>query len=298
MTDRVNETGKNKEELSDDELYELEWGEDEDSDGSAGQAQDDDDSADDDGSDDSYQEKAESEDTASQQSVAEGEGTVPRGVQQPAPAEGQADDDPWANVPAELRQAYLNAQNGLQAMKGRERAVSQKARALEKELEATRGKLSEATRQKGPYETNHPELFEEVRKAMGYSTPSTPQASQTKDSASQDGGDDDLEAVYRIHPDAPQILQSEEWAAFEKSMSTEQKQQYSSPDPLDFISLVQDFKIQRAARAVQATAKDRNAELLAAADAAVDKGTSSRADRNKTRMTDDEAYDAEWERED
>jgi hypothetical protein len=284
MTQQDNGTTKENEVLSDDELYNLEWADDDaKSEANAGDAP-----SSDDGTETTGQEKAEGDETVSDPAVPDeaAEGS-PKGS-----TEGSAessDDDIWAGATDAQRVAYKNAQNGLNAMSGRARVSSKKHTDLEKELQKSKQELAEFTRTKGTYETEHPELFDEVRTAFASATSQSPEQSST--APATDEVPDDIKVVFAAHPDASAVMASPEWADFQNSLTGEQVRQNNSDDPADFINLVSTFKTQEAHRK---TAPSRNEVLLDAA-AGPAGGSSSTPSRKKALMSAQESYDAEWD---
>jgi hypothetical protein len=282
MAQQDNGTTLDTKELSDAELYELEW-EDDDAksdshDSGTGQEED--------GSETKGHEKANGGETVSNPVVpdAKAEGS-PEGSN-----EGSAessDSDIWAGASEAQKVAYKNAQNGLNAMSGRARVSSKKQTDLEKELQKSKRELAEFTRTKGTYETEHPELFDEVRTAFASSTS---QASEQSSAATSDEVPDDIRVVFAAHPDASEVMASPEWAAFQSSLTGEQITQNNSDDPADFINLVSTFKTQEA---VRKSAPSRSQVLLDAASGSAG-GSKSTPSQKKAGMTAKEAYDAEW----
>lgn len=276
-----------KKELSDEELYDLAW-EDEDGDKpsakpDAGESED--------GSDEAA-EKARAADTANAAKVGEEEGTAAKG-NEGAPAEEKPNDDPWSTAPPELRQAYQKAQNDIKSVAGRHAAAERKAAEMEKELKRLNAEKAELTRKKGTYEQEHPELFNEVltvvESRVKASAPAEPEAPATPEE------DEGIKTVYRIHKDVGAVMSSPEWAEFVSALTPEQQALYSSNDPYEFSDLVTEFKVAKAARAAKPKASQRD-ELLAAAAAPSGKAASKPAARSY--LTPEEAYDAEWEKDD
>lgn len=283
MTDPVKGTEKQEEELSDEEQYEQEWGED----AATSDTATSDDSSKDDGSETADQEKADDDETVSTSEV-------PDENEEGSPESSTTDsaenvsDDIWANATEAQKVAFRNARNGLNAMKGRANVSATKQAALEKELKKATTALTEATRVKGEYETNHPELFNEVKSLFTTDSSETTDGGEASETSEVDN-EDDIRAVFKAHPDASLVMATDAWLDFQDNLSEADTKRYNSDDPADFIALMSDFKVQEA----QAKTKASSSVLD---DAAVDtKGSGSRPSPKKTVMTDQEAYDAEWD---
>lgn len=273
MTEQVNGTENQEKQLSDEELYALEWAEDEESS----------DASDSENLDD--QGKAEGDDPASETPVANSAEKAPLDTSNDNPAEGVSDDI-WANASEAQRQAYLKAQSDFQAMVGRHKSSEKTKAALQKELDKAQAALHEATREKGTYETTHPELFKEVETYVSSKLPKPQESSEPHES------DDDLAPIFKLHPDAAEILNSAEWKDFESRMDGRLKEKYESDDPLDFASVLTDYKLDQA---VKKKASENEALLAAAATGSG--GTSSKPATVVRGRSVAEDYDAEWERE-
>lgn len=288
MTQQVNGTTTDKVELSDDELYAAEW-EKEDSPDLAPSASTGGDDFDEDGDTPDGQGKATVAATVPAAAVVD-KASVPAQTQPKVdPAEGATDDDIWAQATPAQRQAFLKAQNDFQAMKGRHRTDSQRKADLEKELATAKATLAEASRVKGTYETEHPELFQEVTQYLTTKGVTAPVAAADTDEIPED-----LKIVFKVHADVGDVMKTPEWAAYQTAFTPEQTAQFNSDNAFDFIDLITSFKTDQAV----SRATNRNAELLAASAGAGGRGTGSQVTAKKSNMTDRESYDAEWDRAD
>jgi hypothetical protein len=283
LTNQVrNVTEGNNSELSDEEAYAAEWERDDTSD----QGDDDFTStggvsfADSDGN--SNHGKAEETTTHS--------GTVGKGNQggtngsDNSSAESGVSDDIWAQATDAQRQAFTNAQNDLNRETSRAKSQQRLNADMQKELDKTKADYGELTRTKGTYEQEHPELFNEVFSRM--KEVSGP-AQNTAADEGDDGLPDDIKLVFKVHPDANDLMQTPEWGTFASSLTSAQTAQMESDDPFEFISLVSEFKTQRRMNSPTGSGLENTVTRSG--------GASSSASRSTTRsMTDDEAYAAEW----
>lgn len=287
MTEQVNAKSEEQVILSDEEAYDKEWDEDEES--SSKQPDESPDSnikTEDDESSES--------DTASDNEVVNSEGNTAPENNDSSPAEEVSGDDIWANATEEQRQAFEKVQNDFKSVTGRHKSAEQRKAELEKEFKELKAKHHELTREKGEYEQNHPELFNEVLEVVASRTQAETDA-HTEDT-DEDAHDeaDDIRAVYKAHSDLEDVMSSPEWSTFTQELSDEQQTKYNSLDPLDFISLVTEFKVDRAAKA---SAQTETKATEVEESGTVNSGSGSKPDA-RVIMSDDDLYDAEWEKDD
>lgn len=298
MTDQVkNDTDDQNTGLSDDELYELEWEEDEDgTDHSDSSDTTQDDTSDDDSTGENVDGKAEEGGPETDQTVDEDSSKDDSGDSSDSSSGTNDDDDIWAGLNEVQRAELKKLQNDQSSAVGRAAAVQRQLSEREKELEAKEAELRAATRTKGNYETEHPELFNEVKdylEAEGYQKPAT-QSPQDQDEANADEPDDDVKLVMRAHPDAANLMQTDEWSDFVGNLDGELKDKAQSDDPWDFIDLVNEFKVaQRVSQAQQNVAPQDDED-----DSVVVRGKSSQSQTKRGALTADEEYDLEWENDD
>lgn len=289
MTNQVDVTETDTKSLSDEEQYEAEWGKDDDSDQVVDLATSEDADSEKDREEDGDQGKAEDAGTATPETVNAGTGdTTPDGTDNPK-ADGDGGDI-WADAPEELRSAYLKAQNERDSAVGRANSFRDEKARLEKEFEAAQLRLSEATREKGVYEQEHPELFDEVLKVV---ESRTPQPADTSENAGEEL-DEAAKAVLKVHPDAYNLMQTDAWSDFASSASPELQAKLNSDDPYEFIDYVNEFKIEQrlaAARSETPTTPDDDTPPPPPP------GTGSRPG-NPSPQSDDDGYDEEWAKED
>lgn len=208
-------------------------------------------------------------------------------------AESETSGDIWANAPAELKDAYEKAQNDFKAMKGRHKNAEHRAAALQKEFDKVNNQFAEVTRKKGVYETEHPELFNEVKELMESRLPQAESAEAAQEPS------EDLQVVFKVHPDASDILNSTEWETYKSAFTVEQQNKFDSPDPYEFIDLMNEFKQEQKVARVKASYEDEGARRKAVLEeAASAEGKASKPSSTKSNLSVDEAYDAEWARED
>ena len=296
MTNQVeNVTGTATEELSAEELYNLEWESESDSDQAdaptlQGNTPSDDDSS-------KFDSKGRAEDTGPATSrTADSESSrSPKGKSSSNPSGGQGDDDIWEGATEAQRLAFNKAQNDFNSMSGRTRAEQQRRADLEKELELERQKLAQINRKKGTYETEHPELFDEVLEVLQSRNPVQPTAQG--DTQGNPKMDEDIRTVYKVHPDAQDLMTSQDWASFSEDLTVAQRQQFESDDPYEFIDLLNSFKTYVAVKAVTKGSRQYSDEDIL--DDAVTRapGSSSRGPA-KAAMSDEDAYDSEWAKDD
>lgn len=208
-------------------------------------------------------------------------------------AESETSGDIWANAPAELKDAYEKAQNDFRAMKGRHKNAEHRAAALQKEFDKVNGQFAEVTRKKGVYETEHPELFNEVKEMMESRLPQAESAETDQEPS------EDLQVVFKVHPDASNILNSTEWETYKSAFTVEQQNKFDSPDPYEFIDLMNEFKQEQKIAQVKASytdESDRRKAVLEEASSA--EGKASKPSSIKNNLSVSEAYEAEWARED
>lgn len=293
MTNQVmNVTDTNDADLSEEELYDKEWAEDE----APDQGQSDhpplEDNRDSQGSALSNQEKAEDTGSATSRTVSEGLGSDTPDTTKGTPSGGSTEEDIWAAATEAQRLAFLKAQNDFNSMSGRARAEQQRRADLEKELEKERAEKARLTRQKGTYETEHPELFDEVlnvlKSEQGFAQPTQPA------SPNQSVVDAGVKTVLQVHPDAQDLMQSDEWSGYVSSLDSNQRALLESDNPYEFIDLLNSFKTDRAVKAaLKATSTPVNEDDLLSDSITAKQGSASRAQVTGS-MSDEEAYDAEW----
>jgi len=239
------------------------------------------------------EEKADELDTAKGESEPSAEESVSPADPEVSSAESEVSGDIWANAPSELKEAYEKTQNDFKAMKGRHKNAEHRAAALQKEFEKVNNQLGEATRKKGVYEVEHPELFNEVKEMVESRLPSA-QSAETGTEQSED-----LQVVFKVHPDASDILNSGEWDSFKDKFTPDQQTKFDSPNPYEFIDLLNEYKQEQKVAEVKSSYEDESARRKAVLEeASPTEGKSSKPNPQKTNMTEDEAYDAEWARED
>ncbi len=238
-------------------------------------------------------EKAAEPDTAKGEAEPEAQEEVSPETSEESSAESESSDDIWANAPVELKEAYEKAHNDFKAMKGRHKNAEQRAAALQKEFDKVNNQLGEATRKKGVYETEHPELFNEVKDLMESRLPHAQSAETDQEQ------NEDLQVVFKVHPDASDILTSSDWETFKSNFTVEQQTKFDSPDPYEFIDLMAEYKQERKIAEIKSSFEDESARrkaVLEEASPAV--GKASKPNPEKTNMSVEDAYDAEWAKED
>lgn len=293
MTNQVNVTESNQPELSDDEQYEAEWADEDETVQSPSSEPSSDDTSDSDHSDDTDHGKAEETGDAASGTVGDDtQGNTSEAQEQEA-GEQTNPDDIWADAPEHLRQAYLKAQNDLNAQTGRLDAERKRIQQLEDNLNSTSAELREHTREKGEYETEHPELFKEVLTVFESRLPQVTQPAESENT--EEELTDEIKLVLKYHPDVHDLMATPEWAAAEQNFTPEQKLQFDSPDPVEFINLVSNVKQNLANQATQSSSSSAQERLEQATTAGPSGQPSSPA---KVNLTDDEQYDAEWEKDD
>jgi hypothetical protein len=202
-------------------------------------------------------------------------------------------DDIWATATPAQKEAFLKAQNDFRAMKGRHQSSEKEKSDLQKELEKAQRSLSEATREKGVFETENPELFAELMSAVDTRLPKE-QETQAEQPDS-DGGDLDLKPVFKAHPDASDVVASEEWAEFQNNMTVQETALFQSEDPFDFIQLMTDFKVKQALAKAAASKQENETDDPLDDAATVSRGGSSVPSKKPTVLNDQDAFDAEWD---
>lgn len=276
MTEQVNATEREDSMLSDEDLYDQEWGTTSDN------------KSDTDHLDNSAQEKAESQNTYLR-TVDDDSNTGDPRAPETNLAEDVISDATWDSASDGQRQAYQKVQNEFNAERGRVAAERKRSAQLDKDLRESRSQLNELTRERGTYETEHPELFNEVKTFMeskGYSQPA----------AVAPGSDElspEIEQVLAVHPDAPQLMKTPEWEAQARRFTAEQVRQFNSDNPYDFIRLVNDVKLSLAMS--KQSSPNAAQQRLEAAATHVSSGRGSAPATSA--LSDAAAYDAEWEKE-
>lgn len=296
MTNQVENVTENQNtELSVDEEFDLEWEKDEESDQL---------SADDNSSSESSE--ADSDDSAdhgkAEDNGPETDGTVDDESSSDTSGDdsesdsGQTDeDDIWAGASEAQRQAFEKSQNDLNSMTGRARKEREDRLALERDFENTQRELREHTRTKGAYETEHPELFNEVKTYLeesGYQK----QSAEPQDDTGSEEPDDDVKLVMKIHPDASDLMQSDAWSDFVGDLSAENQKLLESDDPYDFVDLMYSFKTDQKIKEIQASQQQQEQEEED--DSVVHQGGSSTSAPRKTTLTVEEDFDQEWNKDD
>lgn len=284
MTQQVNGTEQETGELSDAEQYAKEWDEDDATSGDSSKAN----ANVDDNSNATDQEKATSTATVTEGVVSNGH-TAGSPKSSPTDSAESGVDDIWAGATEAQRVAYNNAHNGLNAMKGRAKASSQKQSGLEKELQKSNAELAEINRQKGTYETEHPELFNEMKTLYASNISAAAEGSSEEGHSAE--MTDDIRVVFKAHPDANAVMASQDWVAFQNTFTDDQTRQFDSEDPADFIQLMTDYKVQEAVRKSTPSKND----LLLNEAAGHSGGSSSQPNSKRSAMTAQEAYDDEWD---
>lgn len=292
MTDQVNETDPVENAVSEDDDYDAEWDLEE-KDSSEPEA---DKVSEDAPSTNKVEEKVAELDTVSSTAKPEANESVSPETSEVTPAEGSAPEDIWANASLSQREAYKKAQNDFNAMKGRHKNAEHRASALQTEFEKVQGQLAETTRKKGVYEQEHPELFQEV-KALMNTEQGVPAAEGT------DVSNDELQVVFKVHPDVQDIMATEDWKGFTSELSAEQQNKFDSPNPYEFIDLIGEYKqakaVQKANTNISSTEVDESARRKALLEESSPmEGKASQPNPAKQNMSDEEQYDSEWARED
>lgn len=288
MTNQVNATGNNEDAVSVDD-YDAEWAkEDEDNSSSPSDTQ-----VITDAPPTIVDEKAAEPDTAKGEAEPKAQEEVSPETSEVSSAESETSDDIWANAPPELKDAYEKAQNDFKAMKGRHKNAEHRAAALQKEFDKVNNQLGEATRKKGVYETEHPELFNEVKELMESRLPQAESAEIAQEPS------EELQVVFKVHPDASDILNSKEWETYKSNFTVEQQTKFDSPDPYEFIDLMNEYKQERKVAEVKSSYEDEAARRKAVLEeASPAEGKSSKPNPEKSNMSVEDAYDAEWAKED
>jgi len=288
MTEQVNVTDSAETEVSDVDDYDAEWDlEETDSSAKPTTPKVDEDAP----STVEVEEKAVESDTVSAPAEPAAGDNVSPDTSDVTPAEELISEDIWANASPSQREAFLKAQNDFKAMKGRHKNAEHRAAALQTEFEKVQSQLVASTRKKGVYEQEHPELFQEVKALMD-----TERGASAVESG--DASTDELQVVFKVHPDVQDVMATEEWQKFISELTAEQQNKFNSSNPYDFIDLVGEYKqveaVQKANIEVDESARRKS--LLEEASPA--EGKSSQPDPTKKSMSDEDAYDTEWARED
>jgi hypothetical protein len=285
QVDNVTET--NLDELSTQEDYDKEWDDDDASDQSIDESNSEEESNDD-SSEDGDHEKAEETATAGSGTV-DGENHSTPNVTADSSAESNDAGDIWADATDAQRLAFKKAQNELNRETGRARSQQQRNADLEKELKTTKSEYSEATREKGAYELEHPQLFDEVlgrlKNQQGVPAPADSPVSE------RDEPSEDIKVVFKVHPDAHDLMQTPEWGTFASGLTDEQKVQLESDNPFEFIDLLSEFKTVRRISAASGSTPDDLSDTLTSAGGS----SSSASGVNKRRLSIQESYDREWD---
>ncbi len=289
MTNQVNATDNNDGAVSNVDDYDAEWAkEDEDNSSSPSDTQ-----VITDAPPTIVDEKAAEPDTAKGEAEPEAQEEVSPETSEVSSAESETSDDIWANAPPELKDAYEKAQNDFKAMKGRHKNAEHRAAALQKEFEKVNNQLGEATRKKGVYETEHPELFNEVKDLMESRLPQAESAETAQEP------NEELQVVFKVHPDASDILNSSEWETYKSNFTVEQQTKFDSPNPYEFIDLMNEYKQERKIAEVKSSYEDESARRKAVLEeSSPAEGKASKPNPEKSNMSVEDAYDAEWARED
>jgi len=234
------------------------------------------------------QENASMDDPESDVTVADESNSDTPATEEEAPSGEHDPSDIWADANDAQRAELVKLQNDLKSMSGRTASERNAKAALEKELQTTKSELREFTRTKGLYETEHPELFQEV-------TTYLEEAGVTQPNADMSGGgtdvnDDDIKTVFRVHPDAHDLMQTDEWSAFVGDLPSDLQAKYGSDDPFDFIEVLTEFKVSSRSAKPKAQPKPKpkavpNARLG---------GNGSRPSATQ-HLSDQQGYDAEWD---
>jgi len=279
----MNVTEGNPSELSDEEAYAAEWERDDTSDQ---------------GSDDftpaggaSYEDSTGNSDHGKAEETTTHSGTVGNENQGGSQSSGNSSaesgvsDDIWSQATEAQRQAFTNAQNDLNRETSRAKSQQRLNADMQKELARAKADYHELTREKGTYEQEHPELFNEVFSRM--KEVSDPATQDTTASEGYEALPEDIKLVFKVHPDANDLMQTPEWGTFASSLTVAQTAQMDSDDPFEFISLVSEFKTQRRMKSPSGSALQDTVTRSG--------GSSSAASRSTNRsLTEAEAYAAEW----
>ena len=292
MTDQVNETDPDETAVSDVDDYDAEWDLEEKTSSEPEAKKVNEDAPSINKADDKVAES----DTASAPAEPEANESVSPETSEVTPAEELTPEDIWANASLPQREAYKKAQNDFNAMKGRHKNAEHRAAALQTEFEKVQSQLAETSREKGVYEQEHPELFQEV-KALMNAEQGVPAAESGSPS------NEELQVVFKVHPDVQDIMATEDWTNFTSKFSAEQQNKFDSPNPYDFIDLVGEYK---QAKAVQkANTNLSNTEVSESArrkalleESSPAEGKASQPNPAKQNMSEEEQYDSEWARED
>lgn len=285
QVDNVTETVTN--ELSEQEAYDAEWGEDDDSDQDINSNLSSDSESSDDSNEDGDHGKAEDTTTHGETVANDDQGNTNESAN--GSAESAADDDIWATATDAQKLAFKKAQNDLNRETGRARSQQQRNADLEKEVQAANAKYAEETRTKGEYETEHPELFNEVMDRI-----EARNGTHTQAAAAVDNGDelpDDIKLVFKIHPDANDLMQTSEWETFASNFTAEQTAQFEGDDPYAFVDLLAEYKTQRRIATHTSSSSDDLSDTLTQSTGSA----SATSKTNGRRLTAAESYDAEWD---
>lgn len=293
MTDQVqNVTETEKKELSVDEEFDLEWDEEEQPDQRSDKDDSTDDPADADRSASGDHGKAEEGGAETTGTVAGDSSSSTSEDDQGARSAGKNESDIWADANEAQLAELKKLRDDLSAMTGRTQAEQRRKAALEKELEKVQADLRQATRTKGQYEQEHPELFAEVEtylKDSGYTKPSADSSTENPDEGLSD---DDVEKVFKIHPDVGDLMRADAWSEFVDGLDDEGKAKFNSSDPYEFADLVTEFKFQ------QRLAKVTPPSAAPAEDPTVVHTSGSSSKPAPASLSVDEDFDLEWDRDD
>ena len=288
MTNQVTNVTENENEvLSNEDAYDAEWDNDDDSDLITDPFTQDDDKSVSDSTNDVNHGNAEEAPTES--------GTVADETQDnlDKPTEGSAESsdggDIWANASESQKLAFKQAQNDLSRETGRAKSQQQLNASLQKELENRNALYAEETREKGAYETEHPELFNEV---LGVMESRNGLSQSQADVATDSTGDnpEDIQLVFKVHPDAHDLMQTPEWGNFAGNLNAHQTKQLNSDDPFDFIDLMSEYKTQK-----RVSAHNSSGDLEDTLTSSSRGSGSSASAPNRRNLSVSESYDAEWE---
>jgi len=294
-TQGQNVTGSAKEELSAEEQYNQEWENESDSDQADSNTNQDSVAPKADGLESDTEERAEDTGSATSRTADNENRGTPSGNSSSNSSGSKDDDDIWAGATEAQRLAFNKAHNDFNSMSGRTRAEQRRADDLAKELAQERSKLAQLNRTKGTYETEHPELFDEVMEVIKSRNPVQPEAQPSP--VSDEQLDEDIKTVYKVHPDAQDLMTSPDWKDYVEGLTEPQRQQFNSDNPYEFIDLLSSYKTHIAVKAATKGSKQYSEDDILDDTVTRTPGTSSRSPA-KAAMSDEDAYDSEWAKDD
>lgn len=223
--------------------------------------------------------------------------TAPSSVaQEETPTPTQNDDSNKAAEPKEedilaglseaQLEAYRKAERDAKAMKGRHRLAQDRIVDLEKKLaeeQKAKAEFKSKARQPTEFEQNHPEYFQELKEEFGTNQESSaPQTDPEAESYSE------ADAILSAHPDAGDIYSSSEFQTWMASQPLKVQQDVESSYSKDVIPVLDAYQ--------NSLTSASSVSLKEIADVG---GSQGQPDlRDKSKMTDAEKYELEWESDD